>query len=131
MKTFVAQNKRRGLAVLVSDLYDPRGLREGASTSSATTSSIRSSSTSSTPPRRKPKLHGDVLVYDCETGDEREVTVTAKVLERFGEAYAEYLAEIERFCATHQVPYVAADVDVPFDELILRVFRRGGFLGDA
>ena len=37
--------------------------------------------------RRKPKLHGDVLLYDCETGDEREVTVTAKVLERFGEAH--------------------------------------------
>ena len=56
------------------------------------------------------------------------VTVTAKVLARFGEAYAAYLADVERFCATHQVPYVAAGVDVPFDELILRVFRRGGFL---
>jgi hypothetical protein len=51
MKTFVAQNKRRGLAVLISDLYDPRA-SSAASTSSATTSSIRSSSTSSTPPRR-------------------------------------------------------------------------------
>src|SRR5580700_2086345 len=29
MKTFVAQNKRRGLAVLVSDLYDPRGFEKG------------------------------------------------------------------------------------------------------
>ena len=29
MKTFVAQNKRRGLAVLVSDLYDPRGFERG------------------------------------------------------------------------------------------------------
>jgi len=26
------------------------------------------------------------------------------------------------------VPYIAADVQMPFDELILRVFRRGGFL---
>ena len=34
-----------------------------------------------------------MLVYDCETGDEREVTVTAKVLARFGEAYASYLAD--------------------------------------
>ena len=29
MKTFVAQNKRRGLAVLVSDLYDPTGFERG------------------------------------------------------------------------------------------------------
>ncbi|MGH7294390.1 MAG: hypothetical protein ACRELB_05645 [Polyangiaceae bacterium] len=54
--------------------------------------------------------------------------MTAKVLARFGEAYAAYLADVERFCATHQVPYVAASTDVAFDELILRVFRRGGFL---
>ena len=64
----------------------------------------------------------------CETGDEREVTVTAKVLERFAAAYKDYLTEVERFCAGHQVAYVNADVTVPFDELVLRVFRRGGFL---
>jgi hypothetical protein len=127
MKTFVAQNKRRGLAVLVSDLYDPRGFEKGINV-------LRYNKFDPfvvhvvDPLEAKPKLHGDVLVYDCETGDEREVTVTARVLERFGRAHAEYLAGVERFCATHQVPYVAASVAIPFDELILRVFRRGGFL---
>jgi len=29
---------------------------------------------------------------------------------------------------SRQVSYFRADVNVPFDELILRVFRRGGFL---
>ncbi len=127
LKSFVAQNKRRGLAVLVSDLYDPRGFEKG----------INVLRYNKFDPfvvhvvdrnEGKPKLNGDVLVYDCETGDEREVTVTAKVLQRFEQAYAAYHAEIDRFCATHQVPYVTASVDVAFDELILRVFRRGGFL---
>jgi uncharacterized protein (DUF58 family) len=127
MKTFVAQNKRRGLAVLVSDLYDPRGFEKGINV-------LRYNKFDPfvvhvvDPSEGKPKLHGDVLVYDCETGDEREVTVTAKVLERYGQAYGAYMAEIGHFCATHQVPYVTAPVDVAFDELILRVFRRGGFL---
>ena len=127
MKAFVAQNKRRGLAVLVSDLYDPRGFEKGINV-------LRYNKFDpfvvhvTDPGEGKPKLNGDVLVYDCETGDEREVTVTAKVLSLFGDAYAGYLADIDRFCATHQVPYVTASVDVAFDELILRVFRRGGFL---
>jgi uncharacterized protein (DUF58 family) len=127
LKSFVAQHKRRGLAVLVSDLYDPRGFEKGINV-------LRYNKFDPfvvhvvDPAEARPKLHGDVLVYDCETGDEREVTVTAKVLERFAQAHAQYLADIERFCATHQVPYVAAGVDVAFDELILRVFRRGGFL---
>ena len=127
MKTFVAQNKRRGLAVLVSDLYDPSGFERGINV-------LRYNKFDPfvvhivDPAEAKPKLHGDVLVYDCETGDEREVTVTARMLERYAAAYAQYLAEIERFCTTHQVPYAAASVDVPFDEMILRMFRRGGFL---
>ncbi len=127
MKTFVAQNKRRGLAVLISDLYDPAGFEKGLN-------ALRYNKFDPfvvhivDPSEGKPKLSGDVLVYDCETGEEREVTVTAKVLARFGEAYAKYQADIDRFCATHQVPFVTASVEVPFDELILRVFRRGGFL---
>jgi uncharacterized protein (DUF58 family) len=127
MKTFVAQNKRRGLAVLVSDLYDPKGFEKGVNV-------LRYNKFDPfvvhvvDPADARPGLQGDVLLYDCETGDEREVTVTAKVLERFAAAYGEYQAGIDRFCATRQVPYVAASVEVPFDELILRVFRRGGFL---
>ncbi len=127
LKSFVAQNKRRGLAVLISDLYDPRGFEQGLNV-------LRYNKFDPfvvhvvDPADAKPSLRGDVLLYDCETGDEREVTVTAKVLERYAEAHKAYLAEIDRFCATHQVPYIAADVTVPFDELILRVFRRGGFL---
>ena len=50
------------------------------------------------------------------------------MLEKFEHAYGEYLSEIERFCTSKQVPYIQADVSAPFDELILRVFRRGGFL---
>jgi uncharacterized protein (DUF58 family) len=127
MKTFAARHKRRGLAVLVSDLYDPRGFEKGINVlrynkfDPFVVHVVDSA-------EAKPKLYGDVLVYDCETGDEREVTVTAKVLQRFANAYGQFLAQIERYCATHQVAYIAANVDVAFDEMILRVFRRGGFL---
>src|ERR1700679_2190600 len=83
MKTFVAQNKRRGLAVLVSDLYDPQGFEKGINV-------LRYNKFDAfvvhvvDPADAKPKLQGDVLVYDCETGDEREGTGTAKGIKRFG-----------------------------------------------
>ncbi len=127
MKTFVAQHKRRGLAVILSDLYDPVGFERGINV-------LRYNRFEPfvlhivDPREARPALRGDVRVYDCETGDEREVTVTAKVLDRYAEAYDQYLDEIRRFCTSRQVSYFRADVSVPFDELILRVFRRGGFL---
>ena len=127
MKTFVAQHKRRGLAVVLSDLYDPAGFERGINV-------LRYAKFEPfvlhivDPHDAKPDMRGDVRVYDCESGDEREVTVTAKVLERYAQAYEEYLQEVQRFCTKRQVSYFRADVNVPFDELILRVFRRGGFL---
>jgi uncharacterized protein (DUF58 family) len=127
LKTFVAQNKRRGLAVLLSDLYDPAGFEQGINV-------LRYNKFEPfvvhvvDPTEARPQLQGDVLLYDCETGDEREVTVTPKVLAKFAAAHAEYTQAVARFCATRQVSYIEADVAVPFDELILRVFRRGGFL---
>jgi uncharacterized protein (DUF58 family) len=127
LKTFVAQHKRRGLAVLVSDLYDPAGF-EGA------INVLRFNGFEPyvlhvvDPAEAKPPLHGDVRVYDCETGDEREVTVTDRLLSRLALAYREYGEGIERFCTQSRVPYLRADVSVPFDELVLGVFRRGGFL---
>jgi uncharacterized protein (DUF58 family) len=127
LKTFVAQHKRRGLAVLLSDLYDPAGFEHGINV-------LRYNKFEPyvlhvvDPREARPALSGDVRVYDCETGDERELTVTPKLLGRVRDAWTEYCAEVERFCVARQVPYLPVEVGVPFDELVLRVFRRGGFL---
>ncbi len=127
LRTFVAQHKRRGLVVLLTDLYDAKGFEKGINVlrynrfEPFVLHVVDGS-------ERSLDMRGDVRVYDCETGDEREVTITAGVLERYGKALDEYLAEIARFCSKKQVSYFRADVEIPFDELILRVFRRGGFL---
>ncbi len=127
MRTFVAQHKRRGLAVLISDLYDPAGFEKGINVLRYNKFEPfvlhvvdRQDST--------PDLKGDLVLHDCETGEEREVTITKRVLERYKGAYKEYLKRVERFCVKRQVAYFQADLEIPFDELILRVFRKGGFL---
>jgi uncharacterized protein (DUF58 family) len=127
LKTFAAEHKRRGLAVLVSDLYDPAGFERGINV-------LRFEGFEPyvlhlvDPKDAHPNLGGDVLVYDCETGDEREVTVTPAVLAKLEGAFHDYSSRIERFCKDKQVPYLAADAETPFDQIVLRAFRQGGFL---
>ncbi|MBW2526975.1 MAG: DUF58 domain-containing protein [Deltaproteobacteria bacterium] len=127
LKTFAAQHKRRGLAVLLSDLYDPEGFDKG----------INVLRYNKFEPfvlhlidrrERSPALAGDLRLHDCETGQGRDVTVTAKVLARYAEAYDRHLAEARQYCVSKQVSYFPADLTIPFDELILRVFRKGGFI---
>jgi uncharacterized protein (DUF58 family) len=128
MKTFVAQNKRRGIAVLVSDLYDPAGFEEGINV-------LRYAKFEPyviqvfDPIEVRPPLHGDVRLIDNETGEVREVTVTPKILEKYAAAHAAYRKRIEEFCTQKQVSYSAVETSVPFDDAILGILRRGGMVG--
>jgi uncharacterized protein (DUF58 family) len=128
MKTFAAQNKRRGIAVLVSDLYDPAGFEEGINV-------LRYAKFEPyviqvfDPIEVRPELHGDVRLIDNETGEAREVTVTPRILERYAAAHAAYRKQIEDFCTQKQVAYSATETSVPFDEAILGILRRGGMVG--
>jgi uncharacterized protein (DUF58 family) len=126
-RTFVAQHKRRGIAVLISDLYDPEGFERGINTlrfARFETGVIQVFDQSEV----NPKLQGDLSLVDCETGQTREVTITNRILERYAEVHRRYREQIEQFCREKQVTHFAAHTNVPFDELVLRVLRRGGLL---
>ncbi len=128
MKTFVAQNKRRGIAIVISDLFDPAGFEDGINT-------LRYAKFEPfvlqlfDPAEGRPPLNGDVRLVDRETGEHRDVTITPKILERFAKAHDEYRAGIQDFCTRKQVNYHAIQTDLAFDEAILNVLRRGGVLG--
>ena len=127
MRTFVAQNKRRGIAILISDLYDPAGFEDGINTlryAKFEPYVIQIFDAS----ELRPPLHGDVRLVDTETGEAREVTVTPRILDRYAAAHREYRKRIEDFCTQKHVPYFAVETSVPFDDAILRIFRRGGMV---
>ncbi|MFK7990174.1 MAG: DUF58 domain-containing protein [Sandaracinaceae bacterium] len=128
MKTFVTRNKRRGVAIVISDLYDPEGFEDGINT-------LRYHKFEPyviqvfDPMEVRPPLHGDVRLVDDETGDVREVTITPRVLERYAAAHAAYRARIDAFCRQKAVPFFALETSTPFDEAILDILRRGGLVG--
>jgi len=127
LESFVHQTKRRGLAIVVSDFYDPAGYEEGLNLLryhrfEPTVLQVWSAA------EARPSLRGDLELVDVESGERREVTVTERQLAAFARAHADYCARLESFCAGRGVPYYRADVAVPFEELVLRMFREGGFL---
>lgn len=127
LTTFVHQTKRRGLAIVISDFYDPAGYEEGLNLLryhrfEPTVLQVWSAA------EARPTLRGDLELVDVESGESREVTVTDKQLAAFARAHAEYCAALEAFCGARAIPYYRADVAVPFEDLVLRMFREGGFL---
>ena len=127
MKTFVTQNKRRGLAVLISDFYDPVGFEQGLNT-------LRYNKFEPfvlqvyDKREAEPQLHGDLALVDCETGDTREVTVSKALLEAYQQEHERYCKELEAYCTRYAMAFFRTHTSIPFDELVLRIFRSGGFL---
>jgi uncharacterized protein (DUF58 family) len=127
MKDFVAQNKRRGLAVVISDFYDPQGFEQGINT-------LRYHKFEPfvlqvyDKREAEPNLHGDLALVDCETGDTREVTVSKALLEAYQREHEKYCKELEDYCTKYAMPFFRTHTAIPFDQLVLKIFRSGGFL---
>ncbi len=126
-RAFAAENKRRGVAVIISDLYDPAGFERGIN-------AIRYQKFEPMvihvvdPREAEAAPDGDVTLVDVETGDARDVTLTPALVAKYRDAHAQWRAELEGFCKNRQVPYVAADVREPFEEQVLGLFRRVGLV---
>ena len=127
LKSFVHQEKRRGLAVVISDFYDPIGFQEGINV-------LRYNRFEPfvlqiyDEKEANPPLHGDLTLVDCETGQAKEVTISRSLLEQYKREHQKYMDELEAFCTSKALPYFRTHTKIPFDELVLRIFRMGGFL---
>jgi len=127
LASFVHRTKRRGLAIIISDFFDPAGYADGLNLLryhrfEPTVLQIWDQH------EAHPGLRGDVELVDAENGEVRQVTVTERALAEYEKAHAAWCDGLAAFCSARGVPYYRADTAVPFDELVLRIFRAGGFL---
>jgi len=61
-------------------------------------------------------------------GDVREVTVSKALLEAYEKEHEKYCKELEGYCTKYALPFFRTHTSIPFDELVLKIFRSGGFL---
>ncbi len=127
-RAFGAEHKRRGVAIVLSDLYDPEGFERGIN--ALRYMKFEPMVIHLVDPREAdPGQRGDLLLVDVETGSSREVTLTPDLVRRYREAHRQWCVEIESFCKSRQIPYVPADVTGEFDDQVLTLFRRLGVVG--
>ena len=127
VQTFVRRYKRRGLAIVLSDFYDPDGYQDALNTlrySGFETLAIQVTDET----ELAADWRGDLAMVDCETGKVRNVTITPKLLQRYREAHQGFCSELRTFCRKQGVSYLKAPIHLPFEECILEAFRSGGIL---
>ena len=127
MRRYVYQTKRRGLLILISDLWLPGGYEEGLKLAryhrfEPFVIHVVSDD------ELTPGVRGDANLVDVESGAVLEVSVDGHAIEAYARARDAYFAGIERFCLRHQIDYLRASTSIPFDDLVLRYLRIGGLL---
>ncbi len=126
-RTLGAELKRRGVAIVVSDLYDPAGFERGIN--ALRYQKFEPMVIHVTDARdADPGARGDVLLVDAESGDGREVTLTPALVAKFRDAHAHWRREVEGFCKSRRVAYAPADVEGALEEQVLNLFRRSGLV---
>ncbi len=127
VRAFTTQTKKRGLAILVSDLYDPRGFELALDRLRHARFEVVVLQIWD-PDEAKRLGTGDLVLVDSETGERREVTLTPEVLARFEEAQRKHRQRVAAYCRQKQVAHAEVSIDVPWDESVLRVLARGGLV---
>jgi len=127
MKEFVTREKRRGVVVVISDFYDLDGFQQGLKYLKYPRHDVYAihviDEEDDAPPVR-----GDLRLVDSETGESREIVVTDDLIARYHEALEKLRDSVERFCIRNEMGYARTGSAVAFDDLVMRILRRGGLL---
>jgi uncharacterized protein (DUF58 family) len=124
LRGFGATKRKRGLAIVLSDLYDADGVVSAMN-------ALRFQKFDPyivhiiSPQEIDPSLLGDVRLLDAESDRYRDVTLTESLLRKYRTTFEEHCDGIERFCRSKEIGYVRCRTDVPFQDTVVHMLRRG------
>jgi uncharacterized protein (DUF58 family) len=122
---FLHRKQRTGLAVIISDLFDPSGFQKAIDTLryrhfEPNIIQIHALSEAS------PQLLGDLQLLDIETGFVRNATISENILRRYKQKFSDFLDLVKKYCISNGFSCTISTTSVPFDEMILRMMRETG-----
>lgn len=127
LRTYATHSRKSGLAIVISDLFDPEGYARGLEALAYNHFDVLLVQLVAEA-ELQPQLDGALRLHDIETGQQQRLTVNRRLLELYRQKLAEYFAEIELFCMQRNIEYLRASTTVPFEDLVLQYLRRGFYL---
>lgn len=127
LSTYARRSSKAGLAIVVSDLFDADGYERGLEALAYSRFDVLLIQVVDDS-EINPQLDGALRLYDIESSQQRRLTVNWRMLDLYRQKVADYFAQIETFCAKHNIEYLRASTTVPFEDLVLQYLRRGFYL---
>lgn len=127
VRKFQMRQRKPGVCVIVSDFFSPCGFKEGIDCLRWARNDVFCLQTLD-----KSELscewRGDIELECVETKARRKITVGHEEARRYAEAVADWNQSIKDHCARTGSGFVSATTEIPFEEVIQGILRRGGLL---
>jgi uncharacterized protein (DUF58 family) len=122
-----AQKARKGLCILISDLFDEQGYLDGLNALGAAGLEFNMLHTLS-PDELDPSFVGDLRLKDIETDSKQDLSMDDIVLSQYKQRLSEWTSEIAANCRKRDGRYHLVDSSLPIEQIVLSDLRRGGWL---
>lgn len=125
LQQFAARRLRRGLCVLVSDGFDPRGAAAVQAAMARVQHRLLVVRPVQPGEERPVHLRGELRAIDCESGEHVEVSVDEAMLDRYAQAYAEFATGIAATAERRGGGCLALRCDQPVVPQVATLFQNG------
>ncbi len=122
---FVMRPQRRGLAIVVSDLFDPTGYEHGLDIMRHRNYEPHIIQIHD-PAEARPNLLGEIELVDAETETIRKVTITERALREYRRVFDEFQMGVAAYGKRYGLGCTQTTNDVNFEDLVLRMMRTAG-----
>ena len=126
-RNLALRHQRRGLVLVISDFFFPAGFTQGLDRLHHHGHEVFCLQIQSLDEQRC-DLKGDVELQCVETGARQHITVTAREAAAYEQAVHDWNAALRRACARRGIGLVHTASDVPFDNVVQSILRRGGLV---
>ncbi|MFQ6131201.1 MAG: DUF58 domain-containing protein, partial [Armatimonadota bacterium] len=128
LSEWALRSRRPGVAVVVSDFFDEADFERGFMALLSNRYEVNVIHVLDDF-ELNPDIRGDLRLVDVETQAQREVTVSGSMLASYRRSLEEFCGRLQSFCHSHRMGYVRTSTSMPFEDLVLRQFRRSMFVG--
>jgi uncharacterized protein (DUF58 family) len=127
-RAYFGSKRRRGLVVVASDFMDPDGFEAAFDFLRLFRHDVFNIQILS-PSELSPQFPDEAMLVDSENGSSHRVRLSPNLLAAYGAEMRKQQTAIERYCTRYGWGYVRTETPIPFEDLIIQIFKQDRFLG--
>jgi len=124
LKAYAASCKNPGIAVVISDFFDPRGYEDGLKALA-----YRNFDINLIQVLDHAELHwsktGNLLLNECETGEKKLTFVDQELLDLYHKKISAFIGGIKTYCSHYGMNYFLCDTSIAFENLLTDYLSKG------